>query len=223
MLCNQTFGAIETVLYDMMSEKVTDAQMLKAIEAEGLSIRDHAVFDMVKWYDERDGLTSCEHSSHNTEEKRAACRDKQRERMAVHTIWYHLGWIQRQEQWENVGGIKYAIFTCNERHGTACKACLEREGLVIPITMRIAPILHPKCNCSLMPIGAQGFQPIRALNGKIRSSRIEAIARNLRRYEVEFFQPLKTAGASSLGCLLPIFVLLIVICSGISLAFRGSL
>jgi hypothetical protein len=149
---------IEKAIIDLQV-KMTDKQMLDMLTEQGLDICEHDAYQMcLDWYQLGENFPEvrCTHKTHNTPEKQATCFNELCKRKAVHTIWYHLRHIRCLEEWEkhDVHDTQFAMWCCNERHGTACAICRSREGVLIPTTLRVVPVLHPGCSCWLASVNA---------------------------------------------------------------------
>lgn len=146
---------LEEFIWARRGEKITEAQLQKQIEESGLAVEDHPAFMMVMDWPEREQAISCSHSSHNTPEKQEKCLRRQAVRVAIRTIRHHLGYLERLDFWAQPRSLmRHAMWTCIERHRPACWLCRQREGIVIPVTVRTVPVFHPLCNCSLVQLMA---------------------------------------------------------------------
>jgi hypothetical protein len=149
------FRPIEKLIWDQRSVKRTDVQWLKTIEASGYIIEDHPVWTMIENWGYRGRHISCEHKSHDTEEKKKKCTDRQAAKIAVQTIRSHLGLLDRLVFWaQERSFMTKAMWTRFVKKQPDCPVCNAREGLVIPTSLRYIPVLHPKCHCGLIQLAA---------------------------------------------------------------------
>ena len=145
---------IDQLIWDDYHSNSTELQMIKILAANGLSIEDHMIYGMVIDADNQSPYVHCNHPNHDTPEKQAACLKKEAAKFTVRTIRHHMGFLDRFQIWSDMPDAEIigAMWTCIERHHPACPLCLNREGMIIPISARFVTILHPGCNCSLVPI-----------------------------------------------------------------------
>ena len=189
---------LESFLWQLRGEKLTDAQLHKRVEEAGLTVDEHPVFAMVMQCPSHGEHITCNHSTHNTPEKHDKCIGRQAARETLRTIRHHLGFLERLVFWSQPGSLmRHAMWTCIERHGPSCRLCRQREGIVFPVTVRAVPVLHPRCNCSLVQLMSgrelEGIHTTAQHLVDKKPQRAQTMLRNAARCG---FQPAATSG----GC-----------------------
>lgn len=144
---------VEAVAWEVRGEKLTPPQFLKLLASRGLDIESHPLFDMVMACPERAGHITCNHKSHDSDAKRESCIRSQAAKLTARSLRHHIGFLYRLDMWSEPRSLmRHAMWSCVERHGSACAACRAREGIVISVEDKRVPILHPGCNCTLVQL-----------------------------------------------------------------------
>lgn len=144
---------VEAVAWEVRGQKTTPSQFLEILASRGISIESHPLFAMIMQCPRRAEAIGCGHVSHDTEEKRKRCGRSQAAKAAARSLMHHIGFLYRLNLWSDPQSLmRFAMWSCVERHGRACDACRAREGVVISVEERAVPILHPSCNCTLVQL-----------------------------------------------------------------------
>lgn len=180
-------SGMERILWETWEKKATETQIIKYLEEKGYKIEDQPVYKLIIDSQGNSSYVKCTHLQHDTPEKQLACRKKEAAKLAIRTTRHHLGFLKRLQMWsmETVAEPGYAMWTCIERHGPSCSLCKNREGMIIPMAMRFVTMLHPGCNCSLVPLSPDTshiqIAPIISQLEKTSPGRAATMRRNLAR------------------------------------------
>lgn len=136
---------IERAMVDILGEHLTDTQLAKRLTEAGLSIEEHPLVALVRHW----GDFTCTHSTHDSEEKRESCLNKQAGKIAWHTLQHYLATLVGLSNFSQPSTpLRYAIWLCDDAADN-CPVCRQREGIAIPVTTRRLPIIDPYCDCNL--------------------------------------------------------------------------
>jgi len=136
---------IERAIMNILGEQLTDTQLAKRLTEAGLPIEEHPLVALVRHW----GDFSCTHSTHNTQDKRENCLDRQAGKIALHTLRHYLATLVGLAGYaQQPSPVRYAAWLCDDETEN-CPLCRQREGVAILVTTRRLPIIDPYCDCNL--------------------------------------------------------------------------
>lgn len=193
---------IEVTMLQLHQEGLTDTQLLTRLSEIGMPFEEHPIVSQVRhWSD-----LTCTHSTHNTDQKREACLNKQAAKIALPSLRHYMALLGSLTSTATIATpLQFAVWLCDDSTEN-CPICKLREGIVIPVTTRRLPIIDPFCDCNLqvMTAGQEEVflaQIVRELR-QLDAERAVSFQKNA--YRSGFLQKPVTAAAAGSCCLLPL-------------------
>jgi hypothetical protein len=205
---------IEQEIVNLLGEHFTDAQLAQRLRDAGAQIEEHPLLALVRHW----GHYTCTHATHATQDTQENCLNRQASKVALHTLRHQLATLVGLASFAHPATLRFAVWLCDDASDN-CPLCRQREGIVIPVTIRRLPILDPFCDCNLhvMPPGGEDIFLASVARTYLAQSpdRAQTLRRNAFRSGFLRKQP---ASASAGGCgMALLMIILTMILAGLFL------